>query len=222
MTLPTLCERIGALRAQLAEAAQGVVCGWDFEDGGACDVVAQDMAGVLGEAGIDSMEGGHDGDDHAWLIAYDSETREACGVDIPPGVYEVGGGYSWQGIEGAVVGPEDIALWPIPFADIEESIEDEYPEARLPNPHRPDGPDDYALTPEQIKGILAPQGARAPHDSQELTVNQDSQVYDDLADVFDLVAEAVKDKDPALPQIIEVARDMAALAHKQLDADLAK
>ncbi len=106
-----LSDRIEAVRDELARAAQGELDGWDWSDGGACDAVADALHSVLAEAGIDATGGGHEGDDHAWLIAYDDASRQACGVDVPARVYEVGGGYSWTPIDGASVGPSDVEIW---------------------------------------------------------------------------------------------------------------
>ena len=118
----SLLARVNALRSQLAGAAQKVVDVWEQDDegfdcelggGGPCDEVARELQGVLSDAGINSIEGGHEGDDHAWLIAYDERTKELVGVDIPPGVYETGGGYKWTKLEDTTVTPSDVAVWPI-------------------------------------------------------------------------------------------------------------
>jgi len=137
---PHLCARLSVLRPQLAAAANEAIQGfsWD-EGGGACDQVSMAMGGVLAEAGYDTLEGGHDGDDHAWLIAYDERARQACGVDVRPTVYEEGAGYSWAPIPGAVVQPGDVELWPISFEDIEPGLEFEenpsyWGERALPHP----------------------------------------------------------------------------------------
>jgi len=125
MSLRSLLED---LRPALAEAAQAVVDEWEQDDdgvdeefgsGGACDAVAQAMAGVLGA--IDTMEGGQDGDDHAYLIAYDD--RDAFVVDIPPGVYERGDGYSWRKIPGIQITEDDVVIERINRSDIEPEME---------------------------------------------------------------------------------------------------
>jgi GNAT superfamily N-acetyltransferase len=123
--LAPLCDRLQTLRPQLAAAANEAIHEFEWEHGGgACDDVSSALGDVLAEAGLGTLEGGHDGDDHAWLIAYDEETREACGVDVPASVYETGGGYSWQRLEGTSVTPGNVALWPIAFEDIQERLED--------------------------------------------------------------------------------------------------
>lgn len=108
-----LQARLSLLRAPLAAAAQRAVDEHDWESGGACDAVQSALWGVLAEHGIDATEGGHDGDDHAWLVVYDARTREVCGLDVPASVYEEGGGYSWTRIDGAEVEPSDVVVWPV-------------------------------------------------------------------------------------------------------------
>lgn len=127
-----LAARVQALAPALAAAAQAEVDVWQPDDvdgdpevgfGGICDRVAQALAGVLAEAGIDTTDGGQDGDDHAWVIAYDSATREAVGVDIPPNVYEHGSGYNWTKIPGAQVTAADVQVWPLPYDDVAGGLE---------------------------------------------------------------------------------------------------
>jgi hypothetical protein len=65
---------------------------WDPEDiggaGGICDEIAQEIAGVIANrlGDVEIVDGGHDGDDHAWNIVYDD--HDAYGVDIHPSVYD--------------------------------------------------------------------------------------------------------------------------------------
>lgn len=110
----------------MASAAQAVIDewsqdeeGWDeeFGAGGACDRVSGALAGVIGSLDdVEIVDGGHDGDDHAWLVVYDDE--EAYSVDIPPGVYETGGGYSWTKLEDAKVSPEDVEIFKLNRRDV--------------------------------------------------------------------------------------------------------
>lgn len=113
-----LKKRLESLRADLAAAAQRVIdewqpdeYGWDegFGAGGACDEVAKAMSEVVaGLEGVEIQDGGHEGDDHAYLVVYDAD--EAFAVDIPPDIYETGGGYSWKKVEGARISPGDILI----------------------------------------------------------------------------------------------------------------
>lgn len=121
-----LFRQLDQLRPELAAAAQGVLDqweqdeeGWDeeFGAGGACDAVAAAMQGALARAGVDTVEGGHDGDDHAFLIAY-SES-EAYGVDVPPDVYEIGGGYVWRKRPGVTVSEDDVEIWEVRRSDLD-------------------------------------------------------------------------------------------------------
>ena len=57
-------------------------------------------------------EGGQEGDEHAYIIVFND--TEAYEVDIPPGVYETGRGYSWKKIEGARIEPENVVINPVP------------------------------------------------------------------------------------------------------------
>lgn len=114
-----LKEELERLRPNLAAAAQRIVDEWeqdeegldpDLGSGGVCDRISDALGDVIfGEVdGVNVTEGGWEGDDHAWIIVYDDS--DAFAVDIPPGVYETGGGYSWKKIEGAQIGPEDVVI----------------------------------------------------------------------------------------------------------------
>jgi tRNA nucleotidyltransferase/poly(A) polymerase len=117
-----LYSKLNELRSQFAVAAQHIVDGWlqdedgiseDLGSGGVCDQVAQAMGSVISSAipEVDLTDGGHDGDDHAFIVVYND--AEAFGVDISPGVYETGGGYNWKKIQGAKIDPSDIDIWKI-------------------------------------------------------------------------------------------------------------
>jgi hypothetical protein len=119
----SLLDDLERLRPELAAAAQTVVDDWvldeddDYGGGGVCDDVAQALSGVISSLpGVEVVDGGHDGDDHAWVVVYDD--TEAFAVDVPPGVYETGGGYAWKKIEGAKVSPDDIVIEPVLRSDV--------------------------------------------------------------------------------------------------------
>lgn len=113
-----LYRELTALRGRMARAAQRVYDRWDPDEyggGGICDDVASELLDVALSA-RSAEEGRVAGwaADHAWALVWNDGLREACKVDIPPGVYETGGGYSWEKVEGArfspgVVGIEDIS-----------------------------------------------------------------------------------------------------------------
>ena len=116
----TLEKQLNNLRHELASAAQSVIDNWEQDDdgisfdlgeGGVCDQVAEAMSSVIDNAlsDISVSDGGQDGDDHAFIIVYDE--KDAFSVDIPPGIYETGGGYSWKKIKDAKISPDDIVIW---------------------------------------------------------------------------------------------------------------
>ena len=64
---------------------------------------------------MDTFGGGQDGDEHAWVTAQLGD--EAYGVDIPPSVYETGGGYSWKKKRGAKFPPSVVEIFPMPIQE---------------------------------------------------------------------------------------------------------
>jgi len=114
-----LKKQLLALRPQLAAAAQVVYAEWAQDEegfdewlgaGGICQDIADAFAGVLGAAGIDAtvMDNNGVGEQHVWAVAYDGNSSYV--VDIPPGVYEAGGGYNWRKREGVEFDPDDIVI----------------------------------------------------------------------------------------------------------------
>lgn len=110
------------LRPQLAVAAQRAYDAWDADDefceigdGGICDIVADGMGSVVANAlgDVEIFDGGQDGADHAWIVVVAVDRSEAYEVDVPPGVYERGGGYRWKKIPGVTIGAEDVIVEPI-------------------------------------------------------------------------------------------------------------
>lgn len=61
-----------------------------------------------GIPGVEIREGGWEGDDHAYIIV--QRGRKAFVVDIPPEVYETGGGYSWRKRKGVQFEPDDVVI----------------------------------------------------------------------------------------------------------------
>lgn len=110
----------------MVKAAQAVLDAWeqdedgwdeDLGSGGACDEIAEAISSVISSLdGVELTDGGHDGDDHAWVIAYDNEY--AYGIDIHPSVYESGGGYSWTKREGVVLEDGDVSIEPLNRSDV--------------------------------------------------------------------------------------------------------
>ena len=119
-------QQLRGLRSKMATAAQLVYDEWDEDDedgteGGICDEIASRIQEVISSLpDVDITDGGHDGDDHAWTIAYNDQ--EAFGVDIAPHVYERGGGYSWTKIPGVTFDEQDINIFKLRRSDITEEI----------------------------------------------------------------------------------------------------
>jgi hypothetical protein len=121
-TKTSLVDKVMALRDQLAQAAQKEYDDWHQDEegvdellgcGGACDLIADAMGLVLNANGVDVMSDQDEGGDHAWLTAYDETTKEVVTVDIPPDVYEEGGGYNWKKRPDVVITADDVAVAPL-------------------------------------------------------------------------------------------------------------
>ena len=122
------------LRGEIAKLAQQEYDSWEQDEegvneelgtGGICDGVCRAIQDLLVDNGFTVKDGGQDGDDHAFTFAY--KDGKAYGVDIPPHVYESGGGYSWVKKGGVVFEPSDIAIWEVDPNDVFEleELEDE-------------------------------------------------------------------------------------------------
>lgn len=103
------------LKPQFAAAAQSIYDSWDqtdeydeFGGGGICDAISQAISEILSSNNIDYTEGGHDGDDHSYIIAYNDS--ESYIIDIPYNVYETGGGYNWSKIDNVIFNENDIII----------------------------------------------------------------------------------------------------------------
>lgn len=115
----TLFKKLQAIKPQMVAAAQRIIDEWEQNEeeldeelgsGGVCDQVSEAVETVISEmiSGIEFTDGGHEGDDHAFVIVYNDS--EAYAVNIPPEVYEVGGGYSWKKIKGAKITEQDVII----------------------------------------------------------------------------------------------------------------
>jgi hypothetical protein len=97
--------------------------GFDEElgEGGICHLIADEVCGVLAAHGIDcGPVSAQVGEQHVWAVAKigtvdeegDTDRADAgvWSIDIPPRVYESGGGYSWRKKPGVVFGVDDVVV----------------------------------------------------------------------------------------------------------------
>lgn len=126
----SLKDKLEGLRGKIAKAAQKVYDEWKQDDegvdeecgsGGICDLVSQGISGIVAGEVEDAEihDGGQEGDDHAYPIIKVGD--KAYGVDIPPSVYESGGGYSWKKIEGVEISPGDIVIFEVDASEFDRS-----------------------------------------------------------------------------------------------------
>ena len=108
-------EVLEALRQELAVASQRVYDAWDQDDGddynggGICHDIAGAICDVLGEHGIRSTAFSFSiGEVHVTAVA--DIDGDAWRVDIPPYVYETGGGYTWRKIPDVVFESDDVLI----------------------------------------------------------------------------------------------------------------
>lgn len=97
-------KKLHRLSYKLVKAAQKVYDEWEQQDGfdevygsgGICQDIAEAFCDVLFDHNINRTTfNASIGTNHVWAIVYDDEEETAYDVDIPPHVYETGGGYTW-------------------------------------------------------------------------------------------------------------------------------
>lgn len=121
-----LSPELEALVPQLLQAAQAVYDEWDenpdeYAGGGICHLIADAIAGVFGDKDITcNTQSAEQGDQHVWCnVLWRQENPDGdefitvYEVDIPPGVYETGGGYTWQKIPGVTFDRNDLIIQPL-------------------------------------------------------------------------------------------------------------
>ena len=118
MQMRTLND-LKSLLPQLAAAAQTEYDAWqqdadgmdeELGAGGICHLIADQMVAILSEEGFEAVATHSDGvgENHVWVTAQIKEGVVL--IDIPPGVYESGGGYVWRKLPGIVFSEKDIVV----------------------------------------------------------------------------------------------------------------
>lgn len=99
--------------------------GYDEElgSGGICDRISDILGGKFSGYGFDVVEGGQEGDDHSFI--YVGKDGKAWAIDIPPYVYETGGGYSWKKKPNVIFSVDDVEIYEVDWNDV-FSGQDEY------------------------------------------------------------------------------------------------
>ena len=114
-----LYKKLMKLRKKMVKKVQEIYDDWQGENdpefgyGGICDQISNAIADVIVSnlEDVNITEGGQEGDDHSYIIAYNDE--EAYEVDIPPSIYEKGCGYRWEKIPDVKFEEDDIIIYPI-------------------------------------------------------------------------------------------------------------
>lgn len=119
IAIPSIKLVTPLVRLQMAQAAQAVYDRWEqdpdgmddeFGSGGICQDIADAMQDVLSHLGVDAIPIDNNGIDeqHVWLVAKFQEG--VYEIDLPPSVYETGGGYTWRKIPDVQFQPSDIVF----------------------------------------------------------------------------------------------------------------
>ena len=103
-------------KLELIKAAQSVYDDWDdglveeLNGGGICHLIADEMVNVLSNHGVENVAtvSAAIGEQHVYVVAAFEEG--VFEIDIPPGVYETGGGYSWSKREDVVFEVGDLVV----------------------------------------------------------------------------------------------------------------
>jgi len=121
ITRPKQLEHISILNKlkhyvpEIIELAQKVYDEWDEDDidtyanGGICHIIADAIAAYFSDLGLDTATINDSvGDVHVWTAV--SMNGFVYRVDIPPSVYESGGGYSWKKLPNVKFTQRDIII----------------------------------------------------------------------------------------------------------------
>jgi hypothetical protein len=109
---------VKALAPKFAALAQEVYDAWDQIDGfdeelgegGICHLIADKIADRLVSMGLEDVQSVQAavGENHIYLIV--SLEDGVYTIDIPPGVYETGGGYTWLKKQGVSFAADDVVI----------------------------------------------------------------------------------------------------------------
>lgn len=95
-------ENLESYKKDLVQLAQKVYDEWDEEDvdtyagGGICHLIADEFIDFLSYKNIEATTMSSNQQQHVFTIALTQDGIIL--IDIPPGYYETGGGFSWQKI----------------------------------------------------------------------------------------------------------------------------
>jgi hypothetical protein len=129
-------QTLMALRPHMAAAAQQVYDAWDQSDehdeyngGGICQDIAEAIADVIySQFPGDNYNAGtvsaQCGEQHVWVIM--TVGGQGFEIDVPYSMYERGGGYTWQKIQGVKFEPNDIIIAPMDHQDAANALDDPY------------------------------------------------------------------------------------------------
>lgn len=163
---------ITALSPQLISAAQEVLDDWqqdadgmdeEYGSGGACDAIMRAMQDTLSEhlpGEFELVDAGSPGDDHAWFFVVTPD--KAYEIDIPPSVYETGGGYSWKKRPGVKLTVDDLVIYEVPRSELGD-LDDLDKHDTTNNP-------DHSHNPNQVHN---PQGSPVERRAAALKVIED-------------------------------------------------
>lgn len=115
-TIPAF-TKLQSIQSNLAEAARSIYDGWHqdtdgFDDeygaGGICHDIASAMVGCLNDHEIEHAVSVHStiGENHVHVVALLSDGIYS--IDIPPSVYETGGGYVWKKRQNAIFNADSV------------------------------------------------------------------------------------------------------------------
>jgi hypothetical protein len=112
-------DEVNLLRCRIARCAQDIYAYYEKHPpengGGICDEIASGIVDIVYNSfdDADAQVGGWPGDDHAPVIAVIRGVPYH--IDIPPDVYEVGGGYNWRVLEGVIISPSYVVIRRLPL-----------------------------------------------------------------------------------------------------------